>query len=1319
MAGFFESPLQVIPSALGVTKKGDVKPLTASQRQTDATPALTSLPDIPVQTPTPKNTGLNYQEPQSRVQERTAAQADAAAQAEATPVADAFKESLGGYTRDLYRIANQKEGAKEVDPNYDAGVGRDAFRKKYGEEHWAEYERTRNQSQADVLIERLDEQNRRNQVMGESLVGTMGGALLDPISLLTGGTILKGATTAAKMYNLSKYTAVAAGAVTEGTAFAGLEAGIQSAEFGEVYDPTAVATTFGIATALHFGAGALTPKSLYTKPVTEADAMIAQARQDMADYAQARVKAFQSGERVKPPEVRAQGITEPLRPQALEDTPTPTSVASVPTDKYFTPDAITIQSDKDGFFISSKNLNSSKDKELYSLETSYKKDSVMVINTRVSPELRGQGIGKRMYVAAINDALSKGLRFTSDTSVSADALRVYKSLEKDGYKFKYNIDDNTRRELNKGNTEQLINDSRIPLVELVSAPEVPNNIVNAGSAANTIRQGTQSEPIIRSESQAVQDAADIGTMDDQAYQAIVGEKMGAYLASPAGKLSAKFSNTLQGLSSTSPIVRSAARLLGADPTGIARKAERSTAYDKVKYNNLARDHYSGINDEYSSWVKRNGRGGFASHFTTHNEVEFNKLLREEMEMRWRSKDDGLDAQRMADEERWQSTAPEVKRAADKLDAGNQVLLDYMKKHGVLGADNLSDISRGYVPRRMNGKSLQDLHRTNPTGFKNVKALLGQRYFESFTAKQQELIKLGEKITPITPEKANTIAQGVIERAINRAAGTDGTTLGLFDRAARDEIKSILESKGMDYTDIEHTFGLLDKKLGTRTGSNRLKGRIDVDLSSVDETTGIRLLDYFDNDLNKLSHSYSEEMSGRIALAKQGIKSDVEMEHIISAIKNENKSTDVNADIKLIKDMHSVLLGRPLDGQGTNKVVQLLTQLNPLQVLGQVGFAQAAETSLIAARLGMGSALKSIPVLSKIVVGARTNALSTSDTALLKEMESVIGPIGQSWRIHRPSTDVMERLNSDGAIAHTVDKLLKTGQHINGFVSMMHQIMESQLKVVAVSGSKTFASEIRAGKLTKRIEDAGFTEESMAAIKRDLDAHAKFDNDELIDLNLSKWSSDNADHFMTNIQRLSGQIIQSDFAGESASWMHKDLGRMLISLRGYSVRAFNKQLVRNVQIGDAVAATTIMYGMAFSTAAYTAKAYTMSTFRDDKEEFLKDRLSGNNLAFGVIGYMSMGSFGPEILRPLVSWGSDSKADGALYTMGDTATAIVPAFAPAVRVATDIGNIGKAVGQTIRGNDSGWTPKKTKHLVQTALGNNVPLSLLMNAATSEDE
>jgi hypothetical protein len=1167
MAGFFESPLQVIPSALGVTSKGDVKPLTTSQRQTDATPALTSLPEIATPTPTPKNTGLNYKEPQSRVQERTAAQADATAQAAATPVADAFKESLGGYTRDLYRIANQKEGAKDVDPSYDAGVGRDAFRKKYGEEHWAEYERTRNQSQADVLIERLDEQNRRNQVMGESLVGTMGGALLDPISLLTGGTILKGATTAAKMYNLSKYTAVAAGAVTEGTAFAGLEAGIQSAEFGEVYDPTAVATTFGIATALHFGAGALTPKGLYTKPVTEADTMIAQARQDMADYAQARVKAFQSGERVKPPEIRAQGITEPLRPQALVDS--------------------------------------------------------------------------------------------------------------------------------------------------------PDSLVDAGSAANTIRQGTQSEPIIRSESQAVQDAADIGTMDDQAYQDIVGAQMNKYLATPAGKLSAKLSNTLQGLASTSPIVRSTARLLGADPTGIARKAERSTAYDKAKYNNLARDHYSGVNDEYSSWVKRTGRGGFSSHFTTHNEVEFNKLLREEMEMRWRNKDDGLDAQRMADEERWTNTAPEVKRAADKLDKGNQVILDYMKKHGVLGADNLGDISRGYVPRRMNGKALQDLHRVNPTGFKNVKALLGQRYFESFTAKQQELIKLGEKITPITPEKANTIAQGVIERAINRAAGTDGTTLGLFDRAARDEIKSILESKGMDYSDIEHTFGLLDKKLGTRTGSNRLKGRIDVDLSSVDETTGIRLLDYFDNDLNKLSHSYSEEMSGRIALAKQGIKSDVEMEHIISAIKNENKSTDVNADIKLIRDMHNVLLGRPLDGQGTSKVVQLLTQLNPLQVLGQVGFAQAAETSLIAARLGMGSALKSIPVLSKIVVGARNNALSTSDQALLKEMESVIGPIGQSWRIHRPSTDVMERLNSDGAIAHTVDKLLKTGQHINGFVSMMHQIMESQLKVVAVSGSKTFASEIRAGTLTKRIEDAGFTQESMASIKRDLDAHATFENNELIDLNLSKWSADNADNFMTNIQRLSGQIIQSDFAGESASWMHKDLGRMLISLRGYSVRAFNKQLVRNVQIGDAVAATTIMYGMAFSTAAYTAKAYTMSTFREDKEEFLKDRLSGNNLAFGVVGYMSMGSFGPEILRPLVSWGSDSAADGALYTMGDTATAIVPAFAPAVRAATDISNIGRAVGQSIRGNASGWTPKKTKHLVQTALGNNVPLSLLMNAATSEDE
>ena len=198
-------------------------------------------------------------------------------------------------------------------------------------------------------------------------------------------------------------------------------------------------------------------------------------------------------------------------------------------------------------------------------------------------------------------------------------------------------------------------------------------------------------------------------------------------------------------------------------------------------------------------------------------------------------------------------------------------------------------------------------------------------------------------------------------------------------------------------------------------------------------------------------------------------------------------------------------------------------------------------------------LKTIPALAKLLVGVRTGVLNESDTILLKDLEALNGPIGEEWRVVKPSTEVMEQLNSSGEIARVTDRLLKAGQQVNGYISFMHQVMEAQLKAIAVGASRRFADEIKAGVLTKRLADAGFTERSMKSIKSQFDAHAEYRNGELYNMNLSKWNPDDAFDFTTNIERLSGQLIQRDFVGETATWMHGDMGRLFLSLRGYSVR----------------------------------------------------------------------------------------------------------------------------------------------------------------------
>lgn len=1415
MADYFNlTGLPEIPTASSTTAKGAYKALTPLQKEADAKGGA-----IPVQYSGPTSPSLSeYKETDadkaSRVEARTAIEAEL----QATPFKDAFKESFGGYVRDIMRVSNKAEGAKGVDPSYDVGEYRQNFRSIYGEEHWGALERTRNKSQYDALITNLDAKAKHDEVLGRSTAGTIVGSLFDPIGVLSGGVFLKGAMTAAKAYRLGKTVPLAASALGESALYGGIEAGVQNAEFGEVYNPSQVYQTMAITAALHFGVGAVATskadfmgKAELDEHLGEGDKFIQEARAGFAAHAQQKAEDL-ANEVIKPEDLALKAdrhftasaypvqtadrevAVDSLRVEAstpvqestktnaplyiAHGTNTANKQSIVASGKFeindanrqysyseLGPDTVYFTSPK-GWWLDKEQAANGRasvyeDKVLAEVSPDA---NLVTLNSPADAEAFAQSLGYPsweklpFFVDGMTDGVESAKR-ARDYYAPLKAKLEEKGI--DGLVISRDFDAGPETGFSYPAKDQVAVFNLSKVKPVADDTPIESALVDGGSAANTSRVDALSTPIIKSESTAIQDTIDLFTASDAATRSELSEKALKYFETPIGKLSAAMSNTLQGFSSASPIVREAARVLGADSTGIFRNIERPTAYDKSAYNKLIRHHFASTHDEYKAWAQRNGKSGFTAELSTSLEVQWNKQLRNEMEARWNTKDESPEDIKLLDAQRWSTIDPEIKRAADAIDAGNQVALDLMKKHNVLGAEGLNNISRGYIPRRMDGRALQDLHRLDPAKYEVFKDALGTRYHKSFVAQQAEALDYVKqnistiikedlarrtdeltktfkgtedllqaeiaklkpttleaeiaKFKPITAEKSKTIAEGVMRRAIDRASGIDGSTIGLFDKAARNEIESILKSKGMDYSELEHTFAMLDKTLGKRTGSNRLKGRMEIDINTPDEVSGINFLDYFDNDLNRLTTSYAEEMSGRIALARQGIGSDNDFENIVAAIRNENKSLDVEKDIQLIRDMHSVLLGRPLKGQGESKFIQLMTQLNPLQSLGQVGVAQGAESSLSVAQLGLGAVLKAVPMAAKIVVGARKNLLNADDLRLLKDVESLNGPVGESWRIHRPRTEVLERLNADGSISHAVDKMLKAGQHVNGFVSFMHQVMEAQLKTVAVMGTRKFAKDIQNGVLTPRLADAGFNQSSINSIKRTLDEHAVFKNGQLHDLNLSKWSADDAEHFMRNIERLSGQLIQQDFAGEAASWMHKDLGRMFLSLRGYSIKAFNKQLIRNVNIGDAVAAQAVVYGMFFSTLGYTAKMHLAAQFREDKEEFLQDRLSGASLAQGAMSYMAFSSFVPELLRPLASWyGEGDDSHGVVRSGSNAVVAAIPGLAPLDRAFTMVGNAGSSI---VGGKD--YTAKHARQAATTLLGNSFPVTLAINAAVDDDE
>jgi predicted GNAT family acetyltransferase len=107
-------------------------------------------------------------------------------------------------------------------------------------------------------------------------------------------------------------------------------------------------------------------------------------------------------------------------------------------------------------------------------------ETLQVINSAVEAESRGTGMGRRLYDRAIAIADERGLRFTSDTSVSKSAAALWERLKRDGHEI---IDRRKEAELVDGQWQTR---NGQPVFERVRGPETA-----AEKSVKTVDDGLQ------------------------------------------------------------------------------------------------------------------------------------------------------------------------------------------------------------------------------------------------------------------------------------------------------------------------------------------------------------------------------------------------------------------------------------------------------------------------------------------------------------------------------------------------------------------------------------------------------------------------------------------------------------------------------------------------------------------------------------------------------------------------------------------------------------------------------------------------------------
>lgn len=1170
--------------------------------------------------------------------------------------------ALGGFTADAVRVGVHmweniigETANQDVDPQWDIGTKRDEFRAKTPSEFWRAFENTKNEAEYKQLMERASDKALRDMILAENTWTAMGVSFIsDPLSVLSGGIAFKGAQAMSRGLGISRTASLGFAAVGEGAFLAGIEAGSQQAEIGDLYSPKTVAITFLATAGLGFGLSA----------------------------AATRGQVWRRAEQSPTPSAYSQRVE-----------PTINELPTVGGDAF-------------------------------TVGASAPERAAML--RQASPE---PYVGTVPEASALNPTRSALEQASPDFRIGRASEELSHTLAAEGKKFFMDFADTS---IKNGSIDREaaigVPPTDMPVLKVPQAQQAESALADAGAASNQSREASLTGLRYESQSDAVKDLIDLSNQDWSAKWERLSDRAKAWTNnSLLGTMRSKLSGMDFLMASESTIMKSVASSLGESGSGLWREITSNVAVNKASYDRIGRGALTGVRDEYNAWLKRTGRSGkWAKYVTGEYEVEWNRLLREELEFQ-----NTLNSKTAAEREAIMGSRviePELARAAKAWNESMQSMVKVMEEAG-MDVAHLKG-RNGYVSRFFDAPKLAGLNNTAAKAFRET---LARRIKELFDENYALMRQAGmAEAKTITETNALALAAQMVQRAERREGGIGGSTVALFDRAGREELENILQAGAVPKEDIATIFKMLDQRQASKAASNNLKGRMDLDVLKEDHQTGIRLIDYYDNDLSKISTRYIEEMSGRAALHPTGMGDKNFIEQVEQALLVEGKVTgeQLAKEMEELRFMFDQFLGRVPAGQQRNAFVNTMLQWAPIQMLGQVGWAQAAESATAVGRLGVASAIKAVPMLGRMITMGRENMLSPAQKQVMKDIVAYLGPVGESFRTHRPDTDVREMLLAKGDIANMADRAFKNGQQLNGWLSGLYSIMEVQMKLAATEGALNFTRELmNGGALSRRIIDAGFKEETAERIRAQIAKYAKdeqgnllasengFRGNDIFDLGIREWDDQKlAREFMGNVERLTGQLVQRDFVGETSKWMYGDMARLAMSMRGYSIKSMQKQLLRNAYIMDAVTVNTFAAASAMSTMSYVARSYVNSIGREDQDEFLEKRLSGDALVQGMLTYHTFGGVLPDIMRAPMSWYRSNDEDEGMrrgLQTGGMLEALLPGLTPVSRFTQLAYDSGDSLVGLVQGDDREvWTPRKIRQGVQSVAGNNIITALGLN-------
>ena len=632
--------------------------------------------------------------------------------------------------------------------------------------------------------------------------------------------------------------------------------------------------------------------------------------------------------------------------------------------------------------------------------------------------------------------------------------------------------------------------------------------------------------------------------------------------------------------------------------------------------------YRVYNTAYSDWLKDQGKRLFWQHGVQERQ-EFNRAV-------------SLAVRREIDA----GPNKHVNAVASQMKKEFADLLEFGKQQGIRGFEDIK-ANHNYMVRRHRIERIDEL--VQDFGEGNINRLVGEAIQRANRKWRNANPGRATSVDEIDYEDALKIAASYTKSIRSRRYGEFNLNRAIAGQDM-DTLKMMLDDAGMSSDDITR---ITDKIRSDADGGDRgrigsAKWRLDldetyrtrmIDRNGVEREIGIE--DMLENDAEQLFGQYVRSVSAaghmedflkefRVRDAEGNLPVHApSFETVKGYIATEAgtkgiPSNKLQAEMRVLDNSYKLVHGIPIEAPSEARAwLRILRDYNFSRIGGQLGVAQLAELGNIVGQGGLRVLVQNMPALRRIFANAKTGKFSDE---FLNEIEAIWGFGTDLERMNMSAmfdeAGAVEAASNRQRLDHSLQRAKKITVVGSGMahVNMVLQRLNSRVLVQRFMDDATGKRDIN----PRRLRVMGVNDEMHPRIQAQLRKHV--DQTEgllgrkVSRINIEKWDDIDAKNaFINSVDRWAKKSIQENDIGNMPDFMSKDLWKTVAQFRSFMMAAYVKQTLAGLHHRDwetfASLSATMMFGGLF----YVAQTHVNAIGRDDRRDFLEERLSMEALA----------------------------------------------------------------------------------------------------------